>query len=232
MKKKQQAEGIQTSSKLAKLLEKENYRKDEIHLRLHRAISWYKASEQYEKDEDLKFIVLWISLNACYANDILHELEETKKSQEATHLKSFLDRLIVHDNEARIYNLLWNRFSHEIRLILENEFIFKPFWDFQRGDIKNYKESFKLSVDKANRLLMKKDVGAFLMLFLNRLYTLRNQIFHGGATYKGRVNRQQVKDASSILGRLIPIIIEIMVINKEENWGKVYYPVINASSKL
>ncbi len=70
MKKVQQTDVTETFSKLAKLLQKENYRKDEIHLRLHRAISWLRASEQYEKDEDTKFIVLWISLNACYAIDV------------------------------------------------------------------------------------------------------------------------------------------------------------------
>ena len=63
-------------------------------------------------------------------------------------------------------------------------------------------------------------------LVLDRLYTVRNQLIHGGATYKSKVNRSQVKDASEILSFLVPLIVDIMISNINEDWGSVNYPVI------
>jgi hypothetical protein len=51
-------------------------------------------------------------------------------------------------------------------------------------------------------------------------------MMHGGATYKSKVNRAQVKDAVNILKLFIPIIIDIMIENRNEDWGEIYYPVV------
>jgi hypothetical protein len=51
-------------------------------------------------------------------------------------------------------------------------------------------------------------------------------LIHGGATYNSKVNRSQVKDASEILGFLVPVIIDIMISNISEDWGVINYPVI------
>lgn len=69
-------------------------------------------------------------------------------------------------------------------------------------------------------------VSNLLELVLDRLYTVRNQLIHGGATYQSKVNRSQVKDASQILEFLLPIIIDIMIANVDEDWGVINYPVI------
>ena len=69
-------------------------------------------------------------------------------------------------------------------------------------------------------------MAKLIELLLDRLYTLRNQIMHGGATYKSKVNRAQVRDAGNILKMLIPIIIDIIIENRNENWGEIYYPVV------
>ena len=49
---------------------------------------------------------------------------------------------------------------------------------------------------------------------------------HGGATYKSKLNRKQVKDGARILEMLIPIIIEIMMQHPDEDWGRLLYPVV------
>ena len=61
-----------------------------------------------------------------------------------------------------------------------------------------------------------------LSIIFDRLYCLRNQLFHGGATYESKVNRDQIHDAMGILLDLVPVIIELMF--KKENWGNIYYP--------
>ncbi|MGX2987135.1 hypothetical protein [Ursidibacter sp. B-7004-1] len=60
-----------------------------------------------------------------------------------------------------------------------------------------------------------------------RLYTLRNQIIHGGATYNSRVNREQLRDGCNVLKLLIPAMLQIMMENHSEiDWGKPFYPVV------
>jgi len=59
-----------------------------------------------------------------------------------------------------------------------------------------------------------------------RLYILRNQMMHGGATWNSSVNRAQVKAAADFLGFLLPIFIDIMLDNPHEDWGRPYYPVV------
>lgn len=42
----------------------------EVHaIRLHRAISWIKAAEEQEKNQDLRLICLWVAANSLYAMD-------------------------------------------------------------------------------------------------------------------------------------------------------------------
>ena len=73
-----------------------------------------------------------------------------------------------------------------------------------------------------------------LRKFFNRLYELRNQIFHGGVTIASGWGQSQIRDGSRIMANLIPQILEIMREDIEENpdsdiWGKVAYPRINKS---
>ena len=68
------------------------------------------------------------------------------------------------------------------------------------------------------------DTAKLLNIIIARLYVLRNQLIHGGATYKGSINREQVNDAKGLLIDLIPVIIETMF-NKAD-WGKISYPVV------
>ena len=62
---------------------------------------------------------------------------------------------------------------------------------------------------------------------LERLYTLRNQLIHGGSTYNSKLNRTQLRDACNILQLLVPIIIDIMLENGEHDWGVIAYPVVS-----
>jgi hypothetical protein len=135
--------------------------------------------------------------------------------------------LVKLDTEKRFYSLLWNQFSGPVRLLINNQYVFKPFWDFQRGEIKDWKKQFDQSFEESMKYLSAQKVVDLLEVVLDRLYTLRNQLVHGGATYKSEVNRSQVIDGKNILSMLVPLIIEIMMDNEYEDWGEIYYPVVN-----
>jgi hypothetical protein len=134
---------------------------------------------------------------------------------------------VKHDTEMRFFHLLWNQFSGPVRMLIENKYVFKPFWDFQRGEIKDWEKAYHKSVEDSMKYLSKQQVESLLEVVLDRLYTLRNQLMHGGATFKSDVNRSQVKDGNNMLKLLVPLVIEIMLLHPEENWGEIYYPVIS-----
>ena len=65
-----------------------------------------------------------------------------------------------------------------------------------------------------------------LSIVFSRIYTLRNQIMHGGATWNGSVNRDQIRDCVAILADLVPVVIEVMMDHHGALWGEASYPVV------
>ena len=190
-------------------------------IRLHRAISWLKSAEKQDDNLDVKFISLWIAFNACYAVD----LNGISSKPEKAKLRDFTSSL-VHFDRTRLYNLFWEKYSGPVRVLIENKFVFEKFWEFNRGDIDNYETSFNKSIGTALNCLSKENIEGLMEIVLERLYTLRNSIMHGGSTYNSKLNRAQLKDASNIMQLLVPIIIDIMLENSEHDWGEIAYPVV------
>ena len=190
-------------------------------IRLHRAISWLKSAEKQDDNLDVKFISLWIAFNACYAVD----LNGISSKPEKAKLRDFTSSLVQFDR-TRLYNLFWEKYSGPVRVLIENKFVFEKFWEFNRGDIDNYEASFNKSIATALNCLSKENIEGLIEIILERLYTLRNSIMHGGSTYNSKLNRAQLKDASNIMQLLVPIIIDIMLENSEHDWGEIAYPVV------
>lgn len=212
-----------TSATLKKKLKSLPNEINETHrTRLHRAISWLKCAEEQGGNADLQFITLWIAYNACYAVDEKNEAELTERE----YFNEFIAKLNFYDKEERFFKLLWEKYSGPVRLLIANEYLFKPFWDFQRTKKRNWKAAHEKSIEMAASFLSKREVTKLMEVVLDRLYTLRNQILHGGATYKSKVNRAQVRDANNILKLLVPIVIDIMLAHTGEDWGEIYYPVV------
>ncbi|RBP32789.1 hypothetical protein DFR65_102124 [Oceanihabitans sediminis] len=191
-------------------------------IRLHRAISWVKCAEDHENNPDLKFITLWIAFNACYADNDAHEYILSEKKR----FKEFISKLVQCDSEERFFKLLWYKFSGPVRLLIDNKYAYKQFWDAQRGENIDWERLFNQSKIDSRNYLANQQVSKLLGLVLDRLYTVRNQLIHGGATYESNLNRSQVQDAGQILEFLMPIIIDIMINNIFEDWGVINYPVI------
>ena len=79
---------------------------------------------------------------------------------------------------------------------------------------------------------LKPRYACVLKEILERLYTLRNQILHGGTTFATGKGREQLKDGSEIMAALVPVILEIMHADIEQKpgtnvWGRVAYPLHN-----
>lgn len=191
-------------------------------VRLHRAISWLVRAESEPGDADAQFIFLWIAFNAAYAKEIGFADSERDK------LASFNRALVSIDNAKKLHGVLFQQFSGPIRTLLDNKFIFEPFWKALREyDSSNrWEESFAGSKKAALGAIMAGDTATVLGIVFDRLYVLRNQLIHGGATWNSLVNRAQLKDGCAIMTAITPIIIGLMLDHPELDLGENMYPVI------
>ena len=194
-----------------------------LSLRVHRALSWLDRAEQAQ-DDDAQFIFLWIAFNAAYAS----EIDEQYRLTEQKTFGHFVERLCQLDSANLLSNLVWTEFASSIRVLLANKHVFQPFWDYQNNkkSEQQWQDDFKTANSFANKALGFKNTSAVLSVIFSRLYTLRNQTLHGGATWNSSVNRDQMRDAVAFLSKFVPSIIEIMMNNHQELWGDACYPVI------
>lgn len=192
--------------------------------RLHRSLSWLACASNQASDVDLQLISLWISFNACYAID---EGGSESLAERFAFLR-FVEKLVKHDSNKKIYAILWETYSGPVKALIKNPYVYHGFWAVKRKDHKDesWRESFdQLSVSALNSL-SRQQVPELLSIVLDRLFVLRNQLLHGGATYQSQVNREQVQDGATLLGALMPTVIDIMLNAPEEDWGDIYYPVV------
>lgn len=196
-----------------------------LKLRVHRALSWLERAEQEVEDDDARFIFLWVAFNAAYANQV----PDRQNSSERTLFQGFLDRLIESDSERLLYELVWDRFSGAIRLLLDNQYVFQPFWDFQNGQIpeETWQTAFHNSKAAARRAMGSMDTQKIMGIMFDRLYTLRNQLLHGGATWNSSINRRQISQGAEIMGQVVPVVIHLMMNDHQRVWGEACYPVVD-----
>lgn len=194
-------------------------------LRVHRALSWLERAEQCE-DVDARFIFLWISFNAAYANEIGNQ----ERSSEQTVFGLFLQKLLDMDKDDVLYKLIWTEFPNSIRVLLNNQFVYQPFWDYHNGQLEEeqWKSKFERAKVSAHKALANHNTATVLAIVLSRMYTLRNQLMHGGATWSSSVNRDQLRDCSAFLGKMVPFVIKLMMDNPGTLWGAPCYPVVDA----
>ena len=200
-----------------------------LSLRVHRALSWLDRAEQLASQDDLdgQFVFLWIAFNAAYAT----EIDEQHRASERQVFHAFVGKLAELDlARSRFEELAWSEFPRSIRLLLDNPYVHADFWKAQSGQLT--REEFQARFGRANRAahvaLGRRDTVTVLSIVLARIYVLRNQLVHGGATWNGSVNRQQLRDCTNFMARFVPLVIEVMMDHPATLWGAECYPVVDA----
>lgn len=193
-------------------------------IRVYRALSWLERAEDCA-DNDAKFIFLWISFNAAYAQ----ELNVQERTVEQVAFGQFLRKLVDLDQSNLLKELVWKEFSGSIRILLTNPYVYQPFWDHKSGKIsqETWQRRFATDNKAATAAICQQDIVKVLEIVLLRLYTLRNQLVHGGATWNSGINRDQIRDGTTFLAKLVPLIIELMLDNPGTLWGEACYPVVD-----
>lgn len=209
---------------------KERYRQcrehqhEAVRVRIHRAISWLVRAEQESGDPDAQFLFLWIAFNAAYASEFGFERSERDQANE------FVRKLVELDTRGTLQSALFEKFTGPIRTLIENRHVFEPYWKAMRehDGSGQWESRFVASKRTALAAVMDKRTDVVLSIVLDRLYTLRNQSVHGGATWNGSANREQLKDGVQIMQTLVPIIVGLMIESGSDVFGPVAFPYIPA----
>lgn len=198
-------------------------------LRMRRALSWLERAEAADDDHDLCFICLWIAFNAAYAQDLGTEGSASERQA----FRRFMGELCALDSNQALASLVWQVFPGPIRVLLDNRYVFQPFWDALNtpradGSVPDHwRRAFDEARQQVHRALARQDTERVLYEVFVRLYTLRNQLMHGGATWNSSVNRAQVRDGRTLLARLLPAMLGVMMDHPARFAGRPFYPVVS-----
>ncbi len=208
-------------------------RKSNFGLRMRRSRSWSDRANEFMSDEDFDsaFLFYWIAFNALYSKEstIGTNTNERETRISDRQLQSqFIDKIQRFDKEdGCLYEFLWDEYSNSIRNLLDNKYIFGSYWqDIQESPEES---AWANEMRSANRSALQsmRDSGSFgrlLNIVFSRLNILRNQIAHGSSTYKGSLNREQVKTGATFMHRVVPIFQQLFNENPDADWGEPPYP--------
>ena len=201
-------------------------------LRMNRSLSWLQraqAAGDAGGDDDVAFICLWIAFNAAYAQDTVGRMDNASERQS---FRDFVGQVCRLDADKALPALVWQVFPGPIRILLDNQYVFQPFWDALNnprsdGSIPtHWRDAFDEARQRVQRALAQQDTERVLYEIFVRLYTLRNQLMHGGATWNSSVNRAQVRDGRALLARVLPVMLGVMMNHPAQFEGRPFYPVV------
>ena len=198
-----------------------------LNLRLRRALSWLGRAERESADADAQFVFQWIAFNAMYGQ--AGTLPADEKDQDLR--RDYFGKIVAFaDAESVIYGAIWSVLRDEIEKMLDNRYVFEPYWKHRNDQAKyrDWEQKFRQAQERVARALRDTRTRDVLCELFNRLYTLRNQLLHGGATWKSSVNRNQVEPGARIMSSLVPHFIEVMIAHPDD-WGDPRYPVVQES---
>ena len=219
-------------------------------LRFERALSWLKRSEREREsksqDRDVQFILLWVALDSLFGRerDIISPLR--------SHIPARVAALMKEDRAGIIWEGFYLRNAALFR-ILQNRYIFNPFWKAIAESGVHSQESTELRVTPENAghsiadtefleenrrvfdLLARE--GAYgrrvvARIIFKRLGTLRNQLMHGSSAHKEDINRSQVEDGYRLLSALVPRILHVMMESPNARRDVIAYPPFRKKNDL
>ena len=217
-------------------MSQEQHNKD----RMRRADSWHGRSLRAESDDD-RFIFLWIAFNAAYGSELNGSENGGLSAKERQQFRKFFWEVLAKDTQSTISRMLQaTPLMDRIRALLVNPYVYRPFWWRIADNVRDssgvdwatdLKKEIEDKNDNAWSALLSGDAYGALTEIFERLYTLRNQVFHGGATYRGGKGRDQIRDGAEIMAAVVPAILDIMRADIRQTpdsqaWGDVAFPTV------
>ena len=204
--------------------------------RVRRALSWLKKSRKAHSDVE-RFLCLWISFNAAYGHtteDGRSDTENGDGSCEANMQSGFLRKICDQDGRNRLHAVIQDKECVKaIHDVMNNKFIYEGYWSCVRAQ-KAVFDSRERFGDENKRVKRHTTPGSLsprdaLPIVFGRLYTLRNQIVHGGVTARNGWGGRQLRAGSRTMEKVIPVVLKIMKTHIDETptsnaWGDLRYP--------
>lgn len=187
-------------------------------IRVWRGLSWLERAEQLDaSDIEGRFVFGWIGFNALYGRMD----SDAGPWSDRQALGAFLAQVWRLDRREQLRPALGRRQTLVLGLI-ENRYLSLDYWIGERAPalrkIKGEVKSAILCFTRPDRL-------PILRALFDRLYVMRNQVFHGASTKGSRLNRRPLQDSARILLELLPCFLAIMIEHgSEEDWGDVCFP--------
>lgn len=216
-------------------------------IRLERSLSWLERDTHLqESDLDLSFICHWIAFEALSSDERV--AIQSKSFSNREQFLNFIEKVVTtpRETQEQLFNKrlqaddVWQSISD----LFNNPYIDSANWgQFYRGVTKAGKKTNPFVMSPNNKLKKSQlsDPHQFIQIskeLIKRLYYLRNLMFHGNSTHKG-VERErraaQLVQGTQILRAIVPVIINIMLDELEDNladqrWGLIPYPRIRQDS--
>jgi hypothetical protein len=190
-------------------------------IRIHRACSWLQRVEQLQAGDgalDAILIFQWIALNSLYGR---WDPDARQPLSDRDTLPAFLDRVLALDADGRITDIL-EEHRRLVMSIFDDGYLTAFFWE--EPSAQRARKTQKTKFD-AQTWYHEERYRLILDRLMERIYFLRCQLVHGGATFGGRLNRTAVRRCSTMLGHMIPAILLVLIdYGYEQNWGPLCYP--------
>lgn len=195
------------------------HRDDPLMLRMRRVTSWVTSAAQEGRDDDTAFMCYWVAFNALYGDDTgLIKLEETERATYRRCIEKIADT-----GPLVLYRELDEALGEEeIRALVNDRYVLAPYWHSA-----GWQRALREDAQRLDSALQWKNTKEVLCLVFDRLYVLRNQLLHGGATWGSSINRAEVAMGRRFAAFLIPLLADRVLDNPDLDWGKPYYPPSN-----
>ena len=198
-------------------------RSNPLNLRLRRSLSWVARAEHEGDDCDAAFVFYWIAFNAAYGRT--GNSPSGNQDTERRLRQDYFQKVVACDADT-VHGAIWPDLVPRITMLMNNKYVFEPFWKHHNEEPghQGWEDKYKASKRRVMRALGNQETTLILEELFASLYTLRNQLLHGGATWRGSVNRDQVRTGAAIMAVLVPCMIEVMIMHPEADWGVPRYP--------
>ena len=191
--------------------------------RIRRAVSWYRRAAATEPNAHYdRFVFLWIAFNAAYGDPSRRGWNAKNGERDA--YCAFVKRLVRRPSEAdHVERYVVAPLEQDLLELEGIVYIAPRYWkgllDFTHFFDRNR---------RFRRNLKQGRLEATLRSTVDRLYEVRNQVFHGSTTHAVGYGRRQVELGAKTLSRLVPVALQIMLTRMRENpmdsWGTVESP--------
>lgn len=188
-------------------------------VRFHRACSWLQRVEQItDGDLDLALLNQWIAFNSLYGQWD-HAAREPVSDNECW--RHFLERMLALDQRSHVVDALMDN-KPLVMSIFDDEFLSRYYWQEPTG--KRASQSKKTMYEARTWYLQ----GNWLLILdrlFERIYFLRCQLVHGGATYNSSLNRTAIRRCKQAMDHLLRAFLLVWInFGSEEDWGIMCYP--------